>query len=74
MARECSICGKKPVAGRSIARRGMAKSKGGVGQRITGTSKRRFLPNIQSVNAVVDGKSRKVKVCTKCIKAGKVKK
>jgi len=74
MARECSICGKKPVAGRSIARRGMAKSKGGVGQRITGTSKRRFLPNIQSVNAVVDGKSKKVKVCTKCIKAGKVKK
>ena len=74
MARECSICGKKPVAGRSIARWGMAKSKGGVGQRITGTSKRRFLPNIQSVNAVVDGKSRKVKVCTKCIKAGKVKK
>jgi len=74
MARECSICGKKPVAGRSIARRGMAKSKGGVGQRITGTSKRRFLPNIQSVNAVVYGKSKKVKVCTKCIKAGKVKK
>ena len=74
MARECYICGKKPVAGRSIARRGMAKSKGGVGQRVTGTSKRRFLPNIQSVKAVIDGKNKKIKVCTKCIKAGKVKK
>lgn len=74
MARECSICGKKPVSGRSISRRGMAKSKGGVGQRITGTTLRRFSPNIQSVNAVIEGKKKKVKVCAKCIKAGKIKK
>lgn len=74
MARECSICGKKPAAGKSVSRRGLAKSKGGVGQRITGRTIRRFLPNIQSVNAVVDGKKKKVKVCAKCLKAGKVKK
>ncbi len=74
MARECYVCGKKPVAGRTISRRGMAKSKGGVGQRITGVTKRRFLPNLQSVKAVVDGKTMKIKACAKCIKAGKVKK
>ena len=74
MARECYICGKKPVSGRSISRRGMAKSKGGVGQRITGTTIRRFSPNIQPINAVIDGKKKKIKVCAKCIKAGKVKK
>ena len=74
MSIECSICGKKPVAGRTISRRGMAKSKGGVGQRITGISKRRFLPNIQSVNALIDGKKKKVKVCAKCLKAGKITK
>jgi large subunit ribosomal protein L28 len=74
MARECYICGKKPVAGRTISRRGMAKSKGGVGQRVTGVTKRRFLPNLQSVNAVIDGKNKKIKACCKCIKAGKVKK
>ena len=74
MARECYICGKKPVAGRSISRRGMAKSKGGVGQRVTGVTKRRFLPNLQPVKAVIDGKNKKIKVCAKCIKAGKVKK
>ncbi len=74
MAKECSICGKKPVAGRTISRRGMAKSKGGVGQRITGISKRRFLPNIQSVNAVIDGKHKKIKICAKCLKAGKIQK
>ncbi|HEY5433072.1 MAG TPA: L28 family ribosomal protein, partial [Coriobacteriia bacterium] len=29
-------------------------------------------PNIQSVHAVVDGSVKKVNVCTKCMKAGKV--
>ncbi|MBD3427021.1 MAG: 50S ribosomal protein L28 [Candidatus Omnitrophica bacterium] len=74
MARECYICGKKPVSGRTIARRGMAKSKGGVGQRTTGKTLRRFVPNIQTVNALIAGKKKKIKVCAKCIKAGKVKK
>jgi large subunit ribosomal protein L28 len=74
MARECYICGKKPVSGRTIARRGMAKSKGGVGQRITGKTLRRFTPNLQTVNAVINGKKKKIKACAKCIKAGKVKK
>ena len=74
MARECYVCGKKPVSGRSISRRGMAKSKGGVGQRVTGTTLRRFSPNIQPVNALIDGKKQKVTVCAKCIKAGKVTK
>lgn len=74
MARECFICGKKPVAGRNISRRGLAKSKGGVGQRVTGITKRRFIPNIQNVNALIDGKKKKIKVCAKCLKAGKVTK
>jgi large subunit ribosomal protein L28 len=74
MARECYICGKKPVSGRSICRRGMAKSKGGVGQRITGRTLRQFSPNIQTISALIDGKKKKIKVCAKCIKAGKVKK
>ena len=54
MARVCYICGKKPKSGRTISRRGMAKSKGGVGQRITGKTLRRFSPNLQKVTAVVD--------------------
>jgi len=74
MSKECSICGKKPVSGRSISRRGMAKSKGGVGQRITGSTLRRFVPNIQTTHAIIDGKNKKIKICTKCLKAGKVKK
>lgn len=74
MARECYICGKKPRSGRTIARRGMARSMGGVGVKITGKTLRRFMPNIQTVSAVIGGKTRRVKVCAKCLKAGKVKK
>ena len=74
MSKICYICGKKPVAGRHITRRGLAKKKGGVGQRITGISKRRFLPNLQTVRALINGKRKKVRVCTKCLKAGKITK
>jgi large subunit ribosomal protein L28 len=74
MARECYICGKKPVSGKSISRRGLAKSKGGVGQKITGITPRQFSPNLQTVHALINGKKKKIKACAKCIKAGKVKK
>lgn len=74
MSRVCRICGKKPAAGRTISRRGLAKKKGGVGQRITGISKRRFLPNLKTIRASIDGETKRIKVCAKCLKAGKVKK
>jgi len=74
MSKICKICGKRPAAGRTIKRRGLAKRKGGVGQRITGKSKRRFLPNLKYVRVEKDGKKTRIRVCTKCLKAGKVKK
>ena len=74
MAKVCYICGKKTTAGRSIRRSGLAKKKGGVGQRITGISRRKFFPNLQRVRAIIEGKVRRIRVCTKCLKAGKVKK
>lgn len=74
MSRICEICGKKPVAGRSIARRGLAKKKGGAGRRITGVSKRRFLPNLKKIKTIINGTQKTIRICTKCIKAGKVKK
>ncbi len=74
MSRVCQICGKRPRAGRSIKRRGLAKKKGGVGRKTTGVTKRMFKPNIQSVRAVIDGEIRRVKVCTACIRSGRIKK
>lgn len=72
MARECSICGKKTVSGFSIKRRGLAKKKGGVGRRVTGRTRRKFKPNIQKVKVRVNNGVKTVKVCTRCIGAGKV--
>lgn len=72
MSKICAICGKKPVAGRTIKRRGLAKKKGGVGQKITGVNPRRFLPNLKTVRALVNGSPMKIRVCVKCLKAGKV--
>ena len=74
MSRVCEICGKGPVAGRTIARRGLAKKKGGVGKKITGVTKRRFLPNLQTAHVLLKGAHKRIKVCTSCIKAGKIQK
>ena len=72
MSRVCRICGKRPLAGHSVARRGRLKKEGGVGSRILKRSKRRQLPNLQTVRALVNGRPQKLRVCTKCLKAGKV--
>lgn len=74
MARVCEICKKKTASGGSIARRGLPKKAGGVGLRTTGHTARKFLPNIQRVRAVVAGQVKRVSVCTRCIKSGRVKK
>jgi large subunit ribosomal protein L28 len=52
----------------------MAKAKGGAGRKITGVTSRKFQPNLQTVKTVVNGKIQTVKVCSRCIKAGKVTK
>ena len=74
MARVCEICGKRPSVGHKIKRRGLAKKKGGVGRKITGKTKRRFLPNLQTVKVKWDGGTRKMRVCTQCIRSDKVEK
>ena len=72
MPRVCHFTGRKTSAGRSLCYRGKAKYLGGVGKKITGKTKRLFRPNIQTVNAVVDGVQKRIKVSTKAIKMGLV--
>ena len=74
MSRECFFTGKRTISGRSIARRGKAKHLGGVGKRVTGSTKRKFKPNIQRVRAVVNGKVCRIKVSAKAIRMGLVQK
>ena len=72
MAQRCEICGKGPHSGYQFTRRGLAKSKGGVGKKTTGHTKRRFLPNLQVVTSNAGGATRRLRVCAKCLRSGKV--
>ncbi len=74
MARVCEYCDKRTESGAQLARRGLPKKKGGIGLRITGHTLRKFKSNIQRVAAVIDGQVTRVKICTRCLKAGKVTK
>ena len=47
MSRVCDINGTKALKGRKIHRRGLAKKKGGIGQHVTATTRRYFLPNLK---------------------------
>jgi large subunit ribosomal protein L28 len=60
MSKVCAVCGKHPSAGRNVSH----------SHRVTN---RTIYPNVQTVTAVVDGTSKRIKVCTKCLIAGKVK-
>jgi large subunit ribosomal protein L28 len=46
MPRRCQVTGKVPRAGKSYAIRGIAKKKKGVGLKVTGIKRRRFIPNL----------------------------
>ncbi|WDN87275.1 large subunit ribosomal protein L28 [Desulfosarcina sp. BuS5] len=59
MSKICEICGKTPMFGNNVSH----------AHNIT---KRRFNPNLQKVRANYKGRVKKIKVCTKCIKAGHV--
>lgn len=61
MAKICEICGKKPVFGHSISH-------------AHNVINRKFNPNLQTVRANVNGTVKKIRVCTSCLKAGKVQK
>ena len=59
MSKVCEVCGKAPVAGRSISH----------SHRVTN---RMFRPNVQKVTINDNGRVRKANICTKCLKAVKV--
>ncbi len=74
MARICELTGRGPRKGSIIWRSGKPKKQGGIGTHITAITKRRFLPNLQRVKAVVDGEVRYVRVSTRALKKGLITK
>jgi len=59
MSKACEICGKKSMVGHNVSH-------------AHNVSKRRFNPNLQSVRAILNGRTRKIMACTTCIKSGRV--
>jgi large subunit ribosomal protein L28 len=74
MPRECEVCKKRVEVGNQYTYRGLAKYKGGVGRKVTGKTKRKFEPNLQRVRAWVGNSVQRIRVCTRCLKSGKVRK
>ena len=62
MSRVCQVTGKGTTTGCTIARRGLAKAKGGVGLRTTGVTKRTFKVNVQRKRIWVQELGRHVNV------------
>lgn len=61
MAKLCVICGRRVSYGRSVSHSGRRSSKVRA-------------PNLQRVHVVMEGVRQRVRVCTRCLKAGKVQK
>jgi large subunit ribosomal protein L28 len=61
MSNFCYVCDKGPATGNRVSNANNRR-------------KRRFMPNLQRVRILENGRALKVRVCTRCLKAGKVRK
>ena len=59
MANYCEICGKGMMTGMNVSHSHLK-------------TKRTWKPNIQRVRAIVDGEVKRINVCTRCLRSGKV--
>ncbi|MGZ4119649.1 MAG: 50S ribosomal protein L28 [Actinomycetota bacterium] len=60
MAAVCDVCGRGPGFGMQVSHSHRR-------------SPRRWNPNVQRVRALVNGHAKRMNVCTRCIKAGKIR-
>lgn len=59
MAHVCEVCGKGELAGNNVSHSHLK-------------TRRTWAPNIQRVRAVVEGETKRINVCTRCLRSGKV--
>ncbi len=59
MSRKCDICGKGQITGHAVSHSNKH-------------AKRAWAPNIKQVKAIVNGSPKKISVCTRCLRSGKV--
>lgn len=61
MSKTCELCQRGPMFGNRISH-------------AHNVTKRRWNINLQTVRAIVNGSNKRIRVCTTCIKNGKVQK
>lgn len=61
MAQRCEMCGKGPSYGNKVSH-------------ANNTRRRRWNPNLRRVRAIVEGVHKHVRVCTVCLRSGRVSK
>jgi len=59
MARHCYVCGKSKISGNKISHSNIK-------------TKRKWHPNLKRIKAIVDGSPKRIHVCTRCLRSGKV--
>ena len=59
MAKQCDVCGKATVTGRKVSHAHNVTS-------------RTWEPNLRSMKALIDGATKRIRVCTRCVRSGKV--
>jgi large subunit ribosomal protein L28 len=59
MARECSVCGKGKMSGNTVSH-------------ANNHNRRTWSPNLRRVRAKVNGGTKRVLVCSRCLRSGKV--
>ncbi|MFP4481252.1 MAG: 50S ribosomal protein L28 [Thermovirgaceae bacterium] len=60
MSKICECCGRGPATGNTVSHSNRH-------------SKRRWLINLQTVKVDLGGETRRMKICTRCLRSGKVK-
>lgn len=60
MAKQCEVCGKATVTGRQLSH-------------AHNVTARTFEPNLRRMKAIVDGVVRSIRVCSRCLRSGKVR-
>jgi len=58
LSNRCAVCGKEPVSGHTVSHSNIK-------------NKRRFLPNLHATRVQVDGRTRKVRICTRCLRTSR---
>lgn len=59
MSRKCEYCAKGPVTGNKVSHSNIK-------------TRTRWIPNLHDVKAVIAGATKTVRVCTRCIRSGKI--